>query len=158
MKKLLFILIILTLTATVLFAQNMFDPRLLTRVGLSTEEIEELQEIQYQAEKKIREASVEINILKAQLEKLLLNEDPDMNQVRKTIEATLRWRIQTEIANVEARVQIREKMGSENWEKMLKLRKQIIQRVQNDAATQNQGVPNTGTGQNDNTGNARPRN
>ena len=158
MKKLLFILIILTLTATVLFAQNMFDPRLLTRVGLSTEEIEEIQEIQYQAEKKIREASVEINILKAQLEKLLLNEDPDMNQVRKTIEATLRWRIQTEIANVEARVQIREKMGSENWEKMLKLRKQFIQRVQNNTIIQNQAVPNAETGQYGNTGNARPRN
>jgi len=158
MKKLLFILIILVITASTVFAQDMFDPRLLTRVGLSTEEIEEIQEIQYQAEKKIREASVEINILKAQLEKMLLDEHPDMNQVRKTIEATLRWRIQTEIAKVEARVQIREKMGSENWEKMLKLRKQIIQRVQNNTAIQNQAVPNAGTGQNDNTGNARPRN
>ncbi len=158
MKKLLFILIILVITASSVFTQNIFDPRLLTQIGLSTEEIEEIQEIQYQAEKEIREANVEMNILKAQLEKILLNEDPNMQQVRKTIEETLKWRIQTEIANVEARIKIRKKMGSENWEKMLRLKKQIQQRIQNNTLIQRQAAPNAGTGQNNNAGNARPGN
>lgn len=158
MKKSIFIFMILIITATAVFAQNIFDPRLLTQIGLSAEEIEEIQEIQYQAEKKIREANVEMNILKAQLEKLLLDEKPNMQKVRKTIEETLQWRIQTEIANVESRIRIREKMGSENWDKMLRLRKQILQRIQNNTAIQNQAVPNAGTGQNNSTGNARPRN
>ena len=158
MKKSIFIFMILIITATAVVAQNIFDPRLLTQIGLSAEEIEEIQEIQYQAEKKIREANVEMNILKAQLEKLLLDEKPNMQKVRKTIEETLQWRIQTEIANVESRIRIREKMGSENWDKMLRLRKQILQRIQNNTAIQNQAVPNAGTGQNNSTGNARPRN
>ncbi|MCK5200382.1 MAG: hypothetical protein KAR21_18625 [Spirochaetales bacterium] len=150
MKKFIFIFMILFITALTVSAQDIFDPRLLTQIDLSAEEIEEIQEIQYQAEKKIREANVEMNVLKAQLEKLLLDEHPDMGQVRKTIEATLRWRIQTEIANVEARVQIREKIGSENWEELLRLRKKILQRIQNNNAIQNQEAPNTG--------NVRPRN
>ena len=158
MRKFIFVLMIMTLTVTVLYAQDILDPRLLTQIGLSNEEIEEIQEIQYQADKKIREAHVEMNILKAQLEKLLLNEDPNMQQVRKTIEETLQWRIRTEIATVEARIQIRKKMGSENWEKMLKLRKQIQQRIQNNTAIQRQAAPNAGAGQNNNAGNVRPGN
>ena len=158
MKKLTFVLMIMVLTAAVLSSQNMIDSRILTQVGLSPEEIQEIQEIQYQAEEKVKEANIEINLLKAQLEKLLFDEDPDMDQVRKTIEATLKWRIQAETANVEARVQIRQKMGSENWGKMLRLRRQILKRIQNNKALQNQVTPNAGTGQNSNTGNARPGN
>ncbi len=158
MKKLIFVMMILVITAAAVFAQDIFDPRLLTQIGLSAEEIEEIQEIQFQSEKKIREANVEMNVLKAQLEKLLLDEHPDMDQVRKTIEATLRWRIQTEIANVEARVQIREKIGSENWENLLRLRKKIQQRIQNNTTIQSQVAPNAGTDRNSNTGNVRPRN
>jgi len=158
MKKIIFVMLILVITASVVFAQDIFDPRLLTQIGLSADEIEEIQEIQFSSEKKIREANVEMNILKAQLEKLLLDEHPDMNQVRKTIEATLKWRVQTEIANVETRVQIRNKMGSENWESLLRLKKRIHQRTQNDSINQNQAAPNTGTGQSSNSGNVQPRN
>lgn len=158
MKKIIFVVMILVITASVVFAQDIFDPRLLTQIGLSADEIEGIQEIQFSSEKKIREANVEMNILKAQLEKLLLDEHPDMNQVRKTIEATLKWRVQTEIANVETRVQIREKMGSENWENLLRLKKRIHQRTQNNSTNQNQVAPNAGTGQNSNSGNVRSRN
>ncbi len=158
MKKIILVMMILVITASVVFAQDIFDPRLLTQIGLSADEIEGIQEIQFSSEKKIREANVEMNILKAQLEKLLLDEHPDMNQVRKTIEATLKWRVQTEIANVETRVQIREKMGSENWENLLRLKKRIHQRTQNNSTNQNQVAPNAGTGQNSNSGNVRSRN
>ena len=158
MKKIILVMMILVITASVVFAQDIFDPRLLTQIGLSADEIEGIQEIQFSSEKKIREANVEMNILKAQLEKLLLDEHPDMNQVRKTIEATLKWRVQTEIANVETRVQIREKMGSENWENLLRLKKRIQQMAQNNSTNQNQVAPNAGTGQNSNSGNVRSRN
>ena len=158
MKRLLLILVMLSFALSAITAQDMFDPRLLTKIGLTQQQIEELQEIQFQAELKIREANVEMNILKAQLEKLLLNEDPDMQQVRSTIEATLRWRVQSEIANVEARVQIRERLGSDNWGKLLRLRKQIQQRAQENSTSQNQAEPNGRANPNNNPGNSNSRN
>ena len=154
MKKSIFIFMILIITATAVFAQNIFDPRLLTQVGLSAEEIEEIQDIQFQTEQRIKANNAEINIIRAQLEKILLEQHPDMETVREMIEAAARWRSENEIANVEARVQIRQKMGSGRYEEMLRLRKKIQQRIQTNSATQNQVAPNAGTG----SGNSGPRN
>ena len=162
MKKLFCVLIILIITGSALSALEIFDPQLLTKIGVSTDQIKIIQDIRYQSEQKIRMANAEINILKAQLEKLLLQEHPDMEQVKKTIEATLKWRIQSETANVEARVQIREQMGTKNWEKLLTLRKRILtqQRNQssngtntNNQASQNSGGSGTSNGRNSNSGN-----
>ncbi len=141
MKKIIFIAVMIIALSVSITAQDIYDPELLAQIGLSETEISEIQDIQYQAEKKNREANVEMNVLKAQLEKLLLDEHPDMDQVRKTIEATLKWRIQAETANVEARVQIREKLGTDNFEKLLRLRKRIQQNNRTNTARPNQ-APN----------------
>jgi len=160
MKKLLFILIILIITSSALSAVEIFDPQLLTQIGVSAEQIETIQNIQYQSEQKIKMANAEINILKAQLEKLLLQEHPDMEQVKKTIEATLKWRIQSETANVEARVRIREQIGTKNWEKLLTLRKRILtqQRNQSSNGSNNQGSNNQGSQNSGGSGTSNERN
>ena len=146
MKKIVLTIMILLITAAAVTSQDFFDPRFLAQLDLTAGEIEDIQDIQFQAERNIHEYNLEMNILKAQLEKLLLKEHPDMDQIRSTIEATLRWRSEIEITNVEARVQIREKMGPDNWEEMLKLQKRIRLRAQAETAEGNQGASSPGTG------------
>ncbi len=158
MKNFIFIMIILALVVSTVSAQDIYDSRLLARIGMSAEEIREIQEIQFRMEQQIRLYNADLNILKAQLEKLLLNENPDMDDVRTTIRKTIQLRSQSEITRVEARVLTRQKMGTQNWENMLKLLTKLrqVQRTQDNAPIQNGVEPNARTGQN--SGIPNPRN
>ena len=156
MKKLLFILVILAIAVSAVFAQNMVDPRLLTRIGMSVEEIEAILEIQIQSEKQIRVAKAEINILKSKLERLLLRERPNMQEVEDIIRETLEWRIENEVATVRARQQIKDMMGPVNWGELLKLRRRLSLNEPNGTPTRTRTELNEGTVQNNSTGNGTP--
>lgn len=127
MKKLLFILIILMLTAFVVSAQDILTERIMTQIGMSQEQITMVLRLQQEAQQRMQIANAELGVLKAQLTRELVNEHPDMNKVEKILEETLKYRLQNEMDTIKLRVRLKEEVGEENWRKILIVRKRITQ-------------------------------
>jgi hypothetical protein len=120
MKRITLILVILlALTVSGTYAQNMGNFDELRKLGLTDDEIRKVTEINLATEQEKREAQLELNILKAQLEKLLAGIDPDMRQVEKLLRDSTEWKVKSELAEIKKRVEIRKLIGEEKWRKLL---------------------------------------
>ena len=97
------------------YAQMFNDPVLLKKVGLRQNQIKKIMKIMEQTAKIKREAQIELNLRKAQLEKLLFPVNVDMNAVEKILKESLEWKYKAELAEIKARVEIRKIMGEEKW-------------------------------------------
>lgn len=56
---------------------------------------------------------------------MLYSENPDMDKVRKLLEESLKWRLQSEMAAIKERTETRKVLGEEKWQEMLRLRKRL---------------------------------
>ncbi len=148
MKKLSAIVLILLLTAVWVSAQDIVAEELLKKLDLTQDQIEQVLQIQETYQKQIREAALEMNVYKAELEKLLFKEDPDMSKVKKLLEESLKWRLQSEMAAITERVETRKIMGEEKWGQMLRLKKRLIERKQMQTQPRSNTLPGgkNGTG------------
>ncbi len=116
MKKLFALLIILFVTAVWVSALEIITEDQLLELGLSENQIAQVLEIQNTYRNQIREAALEMNVYKAQLEKMLYSENPDMDKVRKLLEESLKWRLQSEMAAIKERTETRKVLGEEKWQ------------------------------------------
>ncbi len=91
----------------------------LQKLGLSEDEIRKVTDIEITSEQAKKEAQLELNILRAQLEKLLAGADPDMKQVEKLLRDSVEWKVKVELAEINKRVQIRKLIGEEKWRKLV---------------------------------------
>jgi hypothetical protein len=123
-------------------AQNISNPELLERLGLNEDEMERMVEIQRNAAMEAREAQIELNILQAQLEKLLFPVDVDMREVEELLRASLEWKMIAELAEIRKRVETRKLLGDEGWEQLLRMAR-ILQQRQNQGG-QSQDRPEQG--------------
>jgi len=100
---------------------QMFDnPELHEKIALSESEIDRLNEISSKAQRVTREAQLELNLLKAQLEKLLFSPDVDMNEVEKILRTSLEWRLKGELAEIRERVELRKFLGEDRWRQAIR--------------------------------------
>jgi hypothetical protein len=90
------------------------------RLGLTEQQKNSIQDIVYREDRVIRESQAEININRAQLEKLLLGTDPDMAAVERLLRGTLDWKLKSEMAEIRRRVEIRKVLGEPKWEQLLR--------------------------------------
>ena len=111
------------------FAQR-FNPQVMEKLGLTEDQIQQISEIDSREDRIIRESQVELNIYKAQLEKLLLGTDPNMREVERILRDTTEWKLKSELAEVRRRVEIRKVMGEETWERFLQALRAIRARQQ----------------------------
>jgi hypothetical protein len=91
----------------------------LTKLGLSEAEIRQVTDIELESEQAKKQAQLELNILKAQLEKLLADPDPDMKQVEKLLRDSVEWKVKSELAEINKRVQVRKILGEGKWKKLV---------------------------------------
>ncbi len=122
-------------------AQDLYTETFLGKLGLTQAKIEQILEIQNTTRNQIREAALEMNIFKAQLEKMLYDEHPDMKKVKKLLEESLKYRLQSEMAAIEARVKTRGLMGEKAWGKMLQMKKRVNRENRNRTQNQNERAP-----------------
>ena len=118
MNKKQIILILLLLLSFQLFSQNK-KANILENLGLTEDQIEQVESIEHEMNRKIEEAKIELKIKKALLERELFNEKVDMKKVEKILKETLTYQMQIELADITKRVKIREIMGTENWKKLM---------------------------------------
>ncbi len=123
MKKPTLIAAFLLLAVCVTAAQPIDNTEILKRFGMNDEEIERVMAIQMDTERIIQEARVELNLLKAQLEKLLFDIDVDMNSVERLLRQSIDWKLKAELAEIKRRVELRKLFGEERWAKFLRARK-----------------------------------
>jgi len=123
MKRLLLVPVFLCLLTASAFAQRIDNLQVLRDLGLTEDEINRIIEIQEEKEKEKREAQIELNLYKAQLEKLLFPADIDMKEVERLLRESMECKLKYELAEIRSRVAIRKILGEERWTKFLRVLK-----------------------------------
>ena len=146
MKRKFIVLFLFIASVAWISAQDLYTETFLGKLGLPRNKIEKILDIQSTSREQIKEAALEMNIFKAQLEKMLFNVNPDMTKVKKLLEDSLKYRLQSELAAIEARVKIRQIMGEKDWDRMLQMKKRINRenRAQNQHQNQQERKNNRG--------------
>ena len=132
MKRIILVILLAGIAIASPFAQQFDNPQILARVGLTEPEIERVTEIWVETEQEIHVAQLELNILKAQLQKLLFPADADLKAIEKVIRASSDWKITSELAVIRRRVLIRQVFGEDRWVKFLRLQQQLKQKQEAD--------------------------
>ncbi len=125
MRKLFTILAIFFISVAWISAADLYTEETLSELGLTQEQITQILQVQEKYQAQIKEAALEMNVYKAKLAKLLYSDNPDMNQVKKLLEESLQYRLQSEMAAIKQRTETRKIMGEDKWQKMVRLRKQL---------------------------------
>jgi hypothetical protein len=102
------------------FAQAAEDQRLWQRLGLSEQQMQQAQAVYERTEKSIREARAEIDVLKAELRRLLLREPVEMPQVEKQLRASLEWEYRLRLAQISRQVELRRLLGDEAYARLMR--------------------------------------
>jgi len=138
MKKILFSFYLFILISTVVTAQNNEDffanflrPQLIERLNLTEPEIEKINEIVTERQSILREAQLELNIYKAELERILFDVDPDLSLIRENIEQAMVWKIEVELANISIRIKLRKILGEQRWQTLLQLQSRAAEQTRN---------------------------
>ena len=101
MRRTLVVMGLFLIPLLLLSPQGMDNPEVLEKFGLNEEEIERVMDIQAKAEKIIEGARLELNLLKAQLEKLLFDVNVSMKEVEKLLKSSLEWKLKAELAEID---------------------------------------------------------
>ena len=146
MKKIVVMLVVLLLTAGAvgqLFAQDLIDLAVLNKLQLSAsvkEQIKAMNMAQLQLE---REIAADQKVLQARLQRILLDSDPDMNQVEAMLRQSLELRVKEELARITRTREMRKLMGEEEWMLFLRTRAEVRTRLENRI---NDGNPDRNSG------------
>ncbi len=119
MKRKAVAVLLLALAAGAAFAQSDEDRWAWQKLGLGEEQIGQVRDIFERADKVIREARAEIDVLKAELRRLLLREPVDMEQVEKQLRASLEWEYRLRLAQIRRQVDLRRLLGDETYARLM---------------------------------------
>jgi len=90
-------------------------------LSLEPKELDQIDRILDRNEDDIAKARAEIQILQARLTRLLLEKDPQVEQVRPILKDSLDWELKIRLAQVERQIAIRKVIGEERWSALYKL-------------------------------------
>jgi hypothetical protein len=103
------------------YSQDWDVPQVLKRLELGEEEIENIREVFEQTDKEIREARLEIDILKAQLRKLLFQQQVNMREVERLLRESLEWEMNERMAQIRRQVQLRTLLGDAKYARLTEM-------------------------------------
>lgn len=119
MKRMALIVMVLGIAVLAAGAQDWDSPQLLERAGLSEQEIEQVTRVFEDTERTITEARLEVDLLKAQLRKLLFAENPDMREVERLLRASLEWELKERLAQISRQVELRRVLGDRRYARLM---------------------------------------
>ncbi|MBN1412713.1 MAG: hypothetical protein JW969_17830 [Spirochaetales bacterium] len=97
---------------------------LLKKLGVTDDQIKQIQDVNDPLDKQQREAKVELKIVRAQLEKALFDVNVNYSQVEKLLRDAMEWRIKIEMAEIRKRVEMRKIVGEDVWQQLIKIQEQ----------------------------------
>jgi len=101
------------------YGQDWDNPQVLKRLELGEEEMENIRGVFEQTEKEIREARLEIDILKAQLRKLLFQQQVNMREIERLLRDSLEWEMKERMAQIQRQVQLRTILGDAKYARLM---------------------------------------
>jgi hypothetical protein len=101
------------------YGQGWDNSEVLERLDLDEEEVEKIREIFEETEREIREARLEIDVIRAQLRKLLFEEQVDMREVERMLRRSLDWELKERMAQIRRQVELRELLGDAKYARMV---------------------------------------
>ncbi len=119
MKRKMVAALLLALAAGAAFAQTDEDRRLWQKLGLNDQQIGQVREIFERTDKVVRESRAEIDVLKAELRRLLLHEPVEMAQVEKQLRSGLEWEYRLRLAQIRRQVDLRQLLGDETYARLM---------------------------------------
>jgi hypothetical protein len=120
MKRLAAILFLVAIATGFAFGQDWEIPEVLERMGANEEQIETVVEIFEETEREIQEARLEIEILKAQLRKLLFQEAVNMREVERLLRDSLDWELKERMAQIRRQVELRKVLADRMYARLMK--------------------------------------
>jgi hypothetical protein len=119
MKRIALVIVVLFSFALTGWSLDFDRSEPLKKIGLSDDQIKKVMDISVKFNKEKKDAQLELNILRAQLEKLLASTDPDMKSVEKLLRDSVELKVKSELAEIKKRVEIRKVVGEELWNKLV---------------------------------------
>ena len=111
--------LILGLSAATAFSQDLGDRQVWRKLGLTEEEIGRIGAIYDRTEKSIREARVEIDVLKAEIRRVLYRDPVDMPEVEKLLRGSLEWEYRLRLAQIARQVELRRLLGDARYARLM---------------------------------------
>ncbi len=133
MKKV-FILILFAagfVSVSQLSAQALIDEAVLQRLQLNQTVREEIRALVVEQIRMEQELSADQNILQARLQRMLIDEDPDMKQVENLLRESLELRLKEQMGRITRTREMRKLMGEDQWALFLRTRAEIRERIEN---------------------------
>jgi hypothetical protein len=100
------------------YGQDWDNPEALKRLALNEQEVEKIRVIFEETEREIREARLEIDVLRAQLRKLLFEEQVNMREVERMLRQSLEWELKERMAQIRRQVELRKLLGDAKYARM----------------------------------------
>jgi len=110
---------LLGLTAAAAFSQEEGDRQVWRKLGLAEEEIGRIGAIYGRTEKSIREARVEIDVLKAEIRRVLYRDPVAMPEVEKLLRGSLEWEYRLRLAQITRQVDLRRLLGDAKYTRLM---------------------------------------
>jgi len=92
---------------------------LLQRLGLSTEEVDAIEEIVRMTNRKILPARTEVEVLQSDLTFLLSQREVDMREVERILRGSLEWELTIRMAQIEMQISVRNSIGVQKWTRLM---------------------------------------
>ncbi len=97
------------------------NERILERLEVSPEDKEAILEAQEEFKELKSTSTIEINLIKAQLARQLYYPDADVREVEQLLEDASKIRLEEEKAQLRTFLTVRQILGEETWEKLIRL-------------------------------------
>jgi hypothetical protein len=142
MRRILAVMTVL-LIATAVTAQELYSERLLRAFNLDDEQIDRILTIDAETETELRVLHADLEIKKAELARLLIDEEPNMRLVERNLNDTASIEVRIRLAEIRRELSIRSVVGIDRWTRImhtLRVRReeQEMQRALNEAR---EGIP-----------------
>jgi hypothetical protein len=129
------VITILFFAVSFLQAQTLSGERLLQSLGLDDDEIEQVLEVEREAAVRIQRLRADLDVQKAELARLLLDESPDMRLVERNLRESADIEVQIRIVGIERELAIRRIVGTERWTRIVQ-----AQRLRREAQARSQAL------------------
>ncbi len=114
-KRAILVLIFSLIIAGTVTAFEEKERAFLKEMGLTDQEITELIEINDNTQKTVQQAQAEINILRAQLEKHLISDQPNIKTAEKLLRSAMEWELKIRLAHIKRELDTRRLLGDKKW-------------------------------------------
>jgi DNA-binding transcriptional regulator YdaS (Cro superfamily) len=133
----------LAITVGVAAAQALTGEQVLTRLGLTDSQINQLSSIQQQTQAEVRPALADLSAAKSRLSNLLLNPNADPKEVERLVRAAADAETKIRLAVIRREMAIRKVIGDVKWQRLILFLRVRLELLAN--GTQNQGIAGAGS-------------